>query len=66
MKKQEKDRIVVELIEAVWDSLVSHLEDCHKHVKVPQTMKERYGNKRFHKRCVKEYAQQIEKLTRLL
>jgi hypothetical protein len=65
-KKPNKHKVVVKLIEKTWDSLESHLDACYEDFKVPRKMKSRYGSKRFHRDCVKEYAEMIHMLSTLL
>ena len=62
----KKEATIVKLIEMTWDSLHSHLDECHSPSKVPPSMKGVYGDRRFHKKCVKEYAEMIRMLTTLL
>ena len=57
MKTKTKDKILEEVIKSVWSSLVSHL---------PYTYLKSSEGKRFHKTCVKDYADIINKLSKLL
>ena len=57
MKKNKKDKLLDEVIRSVYSSLESHLR--YTYVKSSE-------GKRFHKKCVKEYAVIIEKLSKLL
>ena len=52
----ERAREVEALIRSIWSSLESHLPYTHE--KSPEGV-------RFHKRCVKEYTEQIAKATKL-
>lgn len=57
MKTKEKDKILEEVIKSVYSSLESHL---------PYTYTKTSEGKRFHKKCVREYAEIINKLSKLL
>lgn len=56
-KQDERAKDVEAAIRSTWSSLESHLPYMHK---------KSWEGRRFHKRCVKEYAEQIIRLTKLL
>lgn len=55
--RPEKEEVAVKLIRGIWDSLESHLDYCV--VDSPE-------GKAFHRRCVKDYAEQIKLTSELL
>jgi hypothetical protein len=59
MTKEERAKTIRKLISLVYDSLDSHLEYTYES---DEGVK---ASKRFHKKCVKEYAEIINLLTRL-
>lgn len=54
MRKEER---LEKLIRGVWSSLESHLVYTHRHS---------VEGRKFHKKCIKEYAVMIEQLSKLL
>lgn len=56
---------VVKATRLVWASLDSHLDYTHTPVK-QKKFRQIHGGKRFHKQCVKEYAEILLTLTKLL
>lgn len=59
-KKQKRARRLQTAIELTWDSLQSHLSWCY-------AKKKRLGYKesrKFHQKCVQEYAQVIKNLSK--
>lgn len=57
MRKKAKDKLLREVIKSIWSSLDSHLE---------WTYKKSLEKQPFHIKCVKEYAEMIYKLSKLL
>ena len=52
-----KEKKIERLIRLVWSSLESHLKYTHSHTS---------EGRNFHKKCVKEYSEQIKLLSELL
>lgn len=65
MKKHLKSKEVVKSIRLVWSSLDSHLDYAVEPVK-PKKLREIHGGKRFHKQCIREYADILLTLAKLL
>lgn len=64
-----KAKQIARAIRIVWESLDSHLDDTHDPLydKVKSKIaRDHIGDKAFHKKCVKEYAEVIKTLTELL
>lgn len=60
-------REVIKSIRSIWSSLDSHLDYTHTPIKTKsKEMKAIHGGKRFHKKCVEEYAEILLTLTKLL
>lgn len=57
MKADERAKLIEKNIRALWSSLESHLQYTHT---------KSWEGRRFHKKCVAEYAEQIMSLTKLL
>lgn len=65
--KHPDRREVVKAIRSVWDSLDSHLDYTHTPIKTrSKEMKAIHGGKRFHRQCVREYAEILLTLTKVL
>lgn len=63
--RYNREKKIAHSIELAWDSLLSHLSDVYdptyKKVK-ERKAKETIGNREFHVKCVKEYAEIIKTL----
>lgn len=59
MKSKERAKLIERAIRLTWSSLDSHLELTHR--KAPKFV----GREKFHKTCVKDYAEMIVILTKL-
>lgn len=58
---------VVKAIRLTWSSLDSHLDYTHTPIKTrSKEMKAIHGGRRFHKQCVREYAEVLLVLSKLL
>jgi len=60
-----KGEEIVKAIRDIWSSLDSHLDYTHSPVK-QKSFRKIHGGKRFHKQCVKEYAEILLVLSKLL
>jgi len=63
MKSQERAKLCVKAIRLAWSSLDSHLDSS---IKINKKESRYVGNERFHKKCVQEYADIIQILSKLM
>ena len=68
MKKTERAKQLKRAIELTWDSLDSHLGYINDEVKAcsVKSHKKELGDKKFHRKCVREYAEILLTLSREL
>ena len=62
-----KEKEIVKAIRLTWESLASHLPDAEK--PLPKNLRKHtgiIGGQRFHKQCVREYAEVIRTLANVL
>lgn len=60
---QDRAKKIDRAIRLVWSSLESHLEGAHRNLKLLE--KKNGESNKFHKQCVKEYAEVIKILSEL-
>lgn len=63
MTREEK---ITKVIEIISDSLASHLDYAHQTETKKASLLKAHGSKKFHQKCVKEYAEAIKLLSELL
>lgn len=59
MNKNDRAKKIDRGMRLVYDSLQSHLEDTHTPSSGSKKYADTVGDKNFHKKCVKEYAEVI-------
>lgn len=65
MKKNDRAKKIERAIVLTWDSLVSHLEGTHTISSTGKKYVSEVGDQKFHRRCVKDYAEVIKILSDL-